>query len=350
MFLYNKAPFCRNDEEKGRIGFVDLAKGFCIILVLLHHLESGIDIHFAIDPYLRTFRMPLYFLLSGLFFKTYNNFLNFVIKKANKLLIPFLFFFLFTSVFFTWFFQLLKNEVINWNLLLSFITKEECVNNRPIWFLWCLFLLNLIFYLVYIISGVVHKYQIPFLFIFSLLLGTCGYFFGLYGINIPAFVDSSLTAIPFFSLGFLLRKYTSLLFPNLWDRYNFLFVLFCIVIVYCLSNGEVNYRTNRYSMSLIHVYITGILGSLGIIYISKIIHWLPIISYLGRYSIMVLVTHKILMIPFIWIILKINLSKICSFYLIASLMILSYLIIIPIMKKFLPHVTAQKDVIKIKNT
>ena len=103
-------------------------------------------------------------------------------------------------------------------------------------------------------------------------------------------------------------------------------------------------------MSLIHVYITGILGSLGIIYISKIIHWLPIISYLGRYSIMVLVTHKILMIPFIWIILKINLSKICSFYLIASLMILSYLIIIPIMKKFLPHVTAQKDVIKIKNT
>lgn len=39
-----------------------------------------------------TFRMPLYYFLSGLFFKTYRGFFDFVLKKINKLLIPFAFF------------------------------------------------------------------------------------------------------------------------------------------------------------------------------------------------------------------------------------------------------------------
>ena len=77
----------------GRIEYIDLAKGFCIILVVLFHCDIyfyhiGYEFNTMVG---NTFRMPLYYFLSGLFFKPYNGFFNFAIRKANKLLIPFLF-------------------------------------------------------------------------------------------------------------------------------------------------------------------------------------------------------------------------------------------------------------------
>ena len=49
-----------------RIDFIDLAKGVCILLVVVGHCGAPIDI-----PGYEIVRMPLYFILSGLFFKEY---------------------------------------------------------------------------------------------------------------------------------------------------------------------------------------------------------------------------------------------------------------------------------------
>ena len=80
-------------ETKKRIEFIDLAKGVCILLVIMMHTDVNVDF-----PGLRGMRMPLYFILSGLFFKDYGGFLNLLVKKANKILIPFLFFYLALSL------------------------------------------------------------------------------------------------------------------------------------------------------------------------------------------------------------------------------------------------------------
>ena len=82
-----------NQSIKPRIEWIDTAKGICILLVVYSHVYMG-D-HPAFLHFQDYFRMPLYFLLSGLFFKTYNNFHNFFIKKTNKLLIPFVFAYIF---------------------------------------------------------------------------------------------------------------------------------------------------------------------------------------------------------------------------------------------------------------
>ena len=71
-----------------RIVFVDLAKGICICLVVLLHVY-GESAGSAFEI-MNMFRMPLYFVLSGLFFKPYSGFISFTKKKVNKLLIPFL--------------------------------------------------------------------------------------------------------------------------------------------------------------------------------------------------------------------------------------------------------------------
>ena len=67
--------------------------GFCILLVVMFHaelLDKG-------TPCLGMLRMPFYFALSGLFFKDYGGFKT-ILKKINKLLIPFLFFYIINRV------------------------------------------------------------------------------------------------------------------------------------------------------------------------------------------------------------------------------------------------------------
>ncbi len=54
--------------KKTRIEFIDLAKGVCILLVVIVHVIPELDTPLE---FLACLRMPLYFCLSGLFFKDY---------------------------------------------------------------------------------------------------------------------------------------------------------------------------------------------------------------------------------------------------------------------------------------
>ena len=89
--------------KKQRIVWIDTAKGICIILVVLYHSLIHTHADFLlrntnVENFLSAFRMPLYFALSGIFFKTYSSFSNFVIRKINKLIVPFLFFYILGSI------------------------------------------------------------------------------------------------------------------------------------------------------------------------------------------------------------------------------------------------------------
>ena len=121
-------------ETKKRIEFIDLAKGVCILLVIMMHTDVNVDF-----PGLQGMRMPLYFILSGLFFKDYGGFLNLLVKKANKILIPFLFFYLASySIFYLigW----LSPDIIKSKATgISDLFTQRQLFNGPIWFLLALF-------------------------------------------------------------------------------------------------------------------------------------------------------------------------------------------------------------------
>ncbi len=74
---------------KQRIEFIDLAKGICIILIVIGH--CGVNI--GLPGFCAGAVMPWFFIISGLFFKTGTSVTDFVIKKINTVLIPFLFFY-----------------------------------------------------------------------------------------------------------------------------------------------------------------------------------------------------------------------------------------------------------------
>ena len=85
--------------KKKHIDYIDLAKGFCIILVVLYHVMGHFNIKDnCITLGLQSFRIPLYFILSGLFYKSYEGFVGFLKRKINKLAIPFVAFYILTVI------------------------------------------------------------------------------------------------------------------------------------------------------------------------------------------------------------------------------------------------------------
>lgn len=334
-----------------RIQFIDLAKGLCITLVVLYHVNKRFDLSPALFTVLSTFRMPLYFLLSGLFFKEYENFLGFLKRKTNKLLIPFLFFYLITSFLMPNLLYLVgytvdKTESLGLSGLWAFLTKEQ-FSNGPIWFLWCLFVLNIIFYNVFLVSKIFGRYFVGVLILLSCALGCIGMLLSVNRINLPAFIDTALTSIPFFCIGYILRKHTKILYPNSSDRYLLVLVVVCIGIT-VFFNGDCSYKGNGFGIPPLQVYCCGLSGALGVIFLAKYLKDLPFFSYWGRYSIMILLTHGLLLQVYIPVIRRLPLSDTLLEIIILIVTMFSYNILIPIMKKYLPYVTAQKDLISIK--
>lgn len=142
-----------------RVDFIDLAKGFCIILVVLSHV-CGSTAWYFLDV-MNIFRMPLYFVLSGLFFKSYGSFFVFVKKKTNKLLIPFLSVYLFVVIT-TSLIAFAKDFKATGEIYLHLGTLYEC--GTPAWFLLALFGTKQIFNLLFLSSK---RYYLLYAFLLS---------------------------------------------------------------------------------------------------------------------------------------------------------------------------------------
>ena len=75
---------------------------------------------------------------------------------------------------------------------------------------------------------------------------------------------------------------------------------------------------------------------------------LPFFSYVGRYSIMLLLTHGLLIRALTPLCLRLSEktgSEIAVFLLFLTVL-MSYYLLIPLMRRFLPYVTAQKPLFR----
>ena len=318
--------------QKPRIEFIDLAKGVCILLVVMMHSGVGCEI-----PALPALRMPLYFMLSGLFFKDYGSFLNFTEKKINKILVPFIFFFFLGFVFHQLFAPLLGRELSFYAFREPFLRSDMNASNASIWFLICLFWVNLLYC---IISISVRYLWLRALIVF--LLGGTGYFLHLHQVYLPLFFASSLTALPFFFAGLLLRKFP-LLYAGQYDRLGPLLggLIIILIVCCCICCGTpwIDFRANFYHGNPLIIFPLSVSFVVGLLLVCKGIGWLPIVSYMGRYSIMVLGLHLF----FLWFG---YLTYVSPFVIFLLSSFFSWLLI-PVCRAYLPHVTAQADWVRL---
>ena len=318
-----------------RIGCIDTAKGICIALVVAFHCNLHYDE--TTDHLLGCIRLPLYYFLLGLFFKQYDGYYSFIKKKVNKLLIPFFFFYFFTSVLLPavahYIFGYQINTVVGWRSLYAFITPEE-FPNIPIWFLWSLFLINIIFYFVVLIVGQQHRWVVG---IVAVLLGIGGFALSYFDYDWIAFIDNTLYYLPFFFFGYSFKRFVN----RLRTQICWILLVVCLPISYILSNIQ----TTQFLSSMLLFYVAGCFGVVFIIVLSSRLGEVFYLTYIGRYSIMLLVTHCLILQLFEMAIAWIGLKSLTSNILTFLLTISSYAVIIPLMQRYLPYVTAQKDLI-----
>ena len=299
-----------------RIPYFDLAKGVCILLVIWFHL----GVHTPFDPYLNAVRMPLYVFLSGLFFKSYGGILQLIHKKTKKLLIPFFFFYLTTSVLL----PILAHNLLginfetgqDWRLLYAFLTFRD-FPNIPLWFLWALFMLNVSFYVLqrFIKSDI--------------LLGLCCLVLGIVlgnVLSLPASISKAFWYLFYFYLGYMATRY---------DVIEKLPVRKVLPVSLTLFVALGFFSPASYVLQYVQQMLLSAAGVLSLLLLCKVVKRLPYVSYVGRYSIMLLVTHE----PLIRLL---GIARIGNPYVCFLILAASYLIIIPFMRRYMPHVTAQK--------
>jgi fucose 4-O-acetylase-like acetyltransferase len=136
--------------KKKRIDYIDLLKGFAIFCVLwghsLQYLRNGADFfHNPVFEFIYSFHMPLFFLISGFFFKSSLklNFKNFLLKKSIQLLLP-----CFVWACLAMCMRLGKcfhNEIYN----LDLVQEIKSLTRWPFWFLQELFMSYILIYVGY---------------------------------------------------------------------------------------------------------------------------------------------------------------------------------------------------------
>ncbi len=311
---------------KERFEYIDLMKGICILLVVLYHCE----IPFILESKaLTTFRMPLYYILSGIFFKKYGNLIDFGLKKTNKLMIPYLVTWVLYNVM-LFAFSEYAGEV--------FVFKKY---PRSIWFLMSLFQVGGMYYIVKYLNNIYLET------LACLGISLYGYYLSLDDVWIAYNLCTSLTAISFYHYGSVMK--TTGMLKALKQRTNVLLFLGCIslfvAITYFVPIVKLDMKFNRYPTNFPLTHAMAILGTLSVFYFSRIFNKVPVISYLGRYSLIVLCSHII----YLYILQNtLNIwypSDYSSYFNFAIIMALMYPTIVFTIR-FIPFLYAQKPFFK----
>ena len=134
-----------------RIEYVDIAKGFSILLVVIYHManqdySNEYPFFVEVNSYFSVFRMPFFFFMSGVFFSYSKSFMPFLLSKADVFLKPY--FFVLTLLYV---FNVIAYgdgaKLTVWGILYG---NASTITWAPMWFLTHLFVLYLFSYVVFV--------------------------------------------------------------------------------------------------------------------------------------------------------------------------------------------------------
>ncbi len=299
-----------------RFHWIDALKGFGIMLVVLAHHSLPI----ALDTYIFSFHMPLFFFISGFLFdfgKYTESAGNFVKGRFRSLIVPYFCFALITCLFYFLLDELytpgipsisfFENNMLHGisHILVAF--GPAISYNPPLWFLTCLFVTELLFY------GMAKKYYWePKKLVFWLIIsGVIGYLYSVYvPFRIPWNVDVALAAIVFYGAGNLFRR---LIEPeskasfslkldsgfiekfSRFEKYLLLtaVLLSLLYLGYLLkfpTDDKVNMNVLKYG-DFFSFYLLAFAGIFTFVYLSRRIVSSKVLEYYGRNSLIILALH-----------------------------------------------------------
>lgn len=292
--------------KKQRITAIDVAKGIGILTVIMSHIiyEGNLQI------ILYAFHMPMFFMISGMFTKPekYAKFWDFLKIKLQTLICPYVLFCILGIFVFIG-----RNILIGESV--SAVVKSAVKSlgiivwapyshyfgsiNTPLWFVPCLFLTEIIYYFL---SKIKNKPLFIILLVFLVILGwfteskycTVDFTF------LPWNFSSALFSLGFFAIGnysfdFLNKKILSFSLNS--KRIIVLIAIsllsFCAMLPIAFLNGKISIGSRELKNGIL-LYATGIIGSLGIISISKVISNCKFLNFCGKNSFVIMASHVLI--------------------------------------------------------
>ena len=226
--------------SKKRLAYIDYARGVGILLMIMGHIGFGN----VISKWMHAFHMPIFFIMSGYFFKERDNILNAVVRKVKQLLVPYV---LIGLIHFMIYVLMHMGESGIFEPLRNLFWV--CTNlNMPIagalWFLMCLFWVDVFFMLLY-------QYARKYLGIASGLIALLGCMFPtLIHIRLPWAMDAAFVGVGFYFVGYTLKHHAEQRTVGRLMQLSLLESLigFGVGTVLGLVNGAVNMRTGSYAV------------------------------------------------------------------------------------------------------
>lgn len=276
---------------KQRLDYIDIAKGIAIILVVISHTAYP-----ALMSYTLAFFVPVFFFCSGYTSSSLNdtsltsNFWH----HAVKLLKPYFFFSVVLLIAFQDFsLRAVFGIFYSRYCLYPFGTQPDIVHfmtvgNYPLWFLTCMVVAYLLYYLI-----VYHpKYQY-YIATFYLLLTVV---MQNLPILLPWSIDTAFMMALFMFAGKLTRQYL----PTLFERRPHLLVILSIIAYIALIPlyFGINLSVRQYGFSVLVCMIAALTGSVALIYLSRLLEKTIVgkgLQQIGRHSL----TLFCIQIPFI---------------------------------------------------
>lgn len=274
-----------------RIGNLDAIRGFCVVLVVIVHMSLtngliifGVDNGYVIFDIL-SFYMPPFYFFSGFLFSDKRNPTDYIRNKSKKLGLPYLFFGLLSVVVF-WISKYCTTGEIPWFAPLgSMKSTMGLLSNTPLWFLFSLFAVTIIYYFInkyfkkkwYIDIFVVLCFVFAFLIHDKIQLLSCG--------NIAL-------GIVYYHLGYKLKKLSER--KNITQTSIFLVSLSVFLIISYFD-------PQRMSFVLLNQikghFLLNLPWSLSVCYILWFLNikiaWSRYLSPLGFHSLVIFTSHRI---------------------------------------------------------
>ena len=136
-------------DNNKRFDYIDAAKAFGMMAVMWGHIHyDDISTYFVY-----AFHMPLFFVLSGMVFfpEKYGNFKSFAVRKVKTLLFPYVIYSVITWMIWAAYVTVTHQQVDSiWAPLLETVlsrgSEGYLIHNVPLWFVACLFVVELSYF------------------------------------------------------------------------------------------------------------------------------------------------------------------------------------------------------------
>lgn len=276
---------------------IDIAKGFAILLMLIGHCSS---INHCLFKLIFSFHMPLFFILSGYFFKEKDS-VQLIRSDFQKLVIPYIVTIVIVATC-TLFSLPISGSLFFHKLLggiygcigsyrMLFPSHTFNCHAGPAWFLLSIFWCRTYFNTIY-------KYKRNHYMLLSCLLFIAFWLIGMLIVNIPLCIGSGFTGILFYAMGVRLKDRGILNF-NYWQ-----YILIVLIWLFAAYYGNINMSQYNYCIGpgALHNILSfpiSIMGALcGTLVICKLSSFVrgnfqQIMTFIGTHTLGILCCHTV---------------------------------------------------------